>query len=126
MGKVWDTIKGIFVIHFCFMLSLNLSYQSSLKLPMAAISTADTFLNIFGDLVLVPLIHRITTFSVFPQEHCEDQHIKGTENLSTAVGRAMQALQKDVISVTCAFTSLTHTCNSLMTAYHLILDVFLL
>lgn len=84
---------------------------------MAVISTADTFLNISGDLVLVPLIHRTTIFSVFPQEHCEDQPTKGTENLGTAVGRAMQALQKHVISVTCAFTStLTHTCNSFMTA----------
>lgn len=69
---------------------------------MAVISTAVTFLNISGDLVLVLLIHKIAISSVFLQDCCEDQQIKDSENLGTPVGRAMQALQKDVISVTCA------------------------
>lgn len=93
---------------------------------MAVISTAVTFLNISGDLVLVLLIHKIAIFSVFLQECCEDQQIKDSENLGTLVGRAMQALQKDAISVTCAFVSaLTYACNSFMTAYDLIWDVLL-
>lgn len=83
------------------MLSLKLSYQPSLNFSMAVISTAVTFVNIFGDLVLVVLIHKIITiFSVFSQRHCDDQHIKHSENLGTPVGRAMQALKKDGISVT--------------------------
>lgn len=109
------------------MLPLKLSYQPSLKFSRAVISTAVTFLNILGDLVLVLLIHKITIFSVFSQESCKDQHIKDSKNLSSPVGRAMQALQKGVISMTCAFIStLIYTCNSFMTAYHLILDVLLL
>ena len=92
---------------------------------MAVISTAVRFLNVFGDLVLVLLIYPITIFSVFHRK--EDQCIKDSENLGTPVGRAMQALQKDVISVTCAFIStLTYTCNSFMAAYHLMFDVLLL
>ena len=86
------------------MLALKLSYQP-LKFSVAVISTAVRFLNTFGDLVLLFLIYKITIFLCISQEHCEDQHIRHCENLGTAVGRAMQALQNDVIAVTCEFIS---------------------
>jgi len=110
MVKFWDIIIDVLVVQFYFMVSLKLSYQPSLKFSMAVISTSVRFLNRFGDLILVLLIYKLTIRFCISQERCEDQPINDCESLGAPAGRAVQALQKDGISVTCAFIStLTYT-----------------
>jgi len=61
-------IEDLLVVQFCFTLSLEISYQHSFLDPlMIVISTAVTFLSIFGNLLLFLLIYKMAVLLCISQ-----------------------------------------------------------